>query len=69
MSTNQGRRIFGLSEWEAWLNSTTLSLFGMVASEFELAYDAGTLVDSGNARNVSSVLPLIRGLRVREMNR
>lgn len=56
-------RIFGLSEWEAWLSQMARSIFGLSAADFEAAYVSGDLGDSGPARDLGSVLPLIRRLR------
>jgi hypothetical protein len=65
MSLPHARHIFGLSEWESWLDRMTTSLFDMPGPDFERAYLEGKIEDSCNVRNVASVLPLIRRLRDR----
>jgi hypothetical protein len=56
-------RVFGLSEWTAWFDRIARKLFGMSGEEFERAYAAGTITDSGPASDLGSVIPLIRRLR------
>jgi hypothetical protein len=42
------------------------SVFGMSGSEFEMAYYAGIIADSGELRDLASVLSLIERLRERD---
>lgn len=63
MSNKEPARIFGLSDWGAWLDRMAGSLFGMSGAEFEAAYQAGSLLDSGPAHDLAAMLPLIRRLK------
>lgn len=57
-------RIFGPSDWLAWLDQRARALFGMSGPEFEAAYSRGEL-RTGSADDLASVLPLIAKLRAR----
>jgi hypothetical protein len=58
-------RVFGVDDWNAWLERLASGLFGMSGREFEAAYEAGRLADSGRAQDLGAMLPLIRKLRQR----
>ena len=57
--------IFGLNDWTAWLDRAAREICGMSGTEFELAYGAGVLGNSGVVSDLGSVLPLIHELRRR----
>lgn len=61
-------RVFGLADWTAWLDGMARRIFGMSGEEFEQAYRAGSLVGSGPATDLASVLPLIDALRIKRRN-
>jgi hypothetical protein len=58
-------RVFGLAEWTAWLDTAARGMFGMSGAEFERSYDDGIISESGEAKDIASMLPLIRRLRDR----
>ena len=58
-----GYRLFGLHEWTSWLDATARGVLGMSGDEFESAYRSGTIADSGEAKDLASMLPLIESLR------
>lgn len=57
------KKVFGLSDWTAWLDSITTRLYGMSGENFERAYVSGNMDQSGTASDIASILPLIRRLR------
>lgn len=57
--------VFGADEWETWLDDRARAIFGMSGSEFEAAYASGQLDDSGAARDLGSMIPLIARIRRR----
>ena len=61
--------MFGLQEWEAWLDARTRAVFGLSGAEFETSYHAGKLGKSGTASDIGSVIPLLIALRQRGMGR
>jgi len=56
--------VYGLGEWEAWLDRMARSIYGMSAAEFESAYGVGHFSPNTVADDLASVIPLIRRLRV-----
>ena len=65
MSVGEKSRIFGLSDWIAWVDRVAKDLFGMTWTEFEAAYKEGTFDGSGPARDLASMLQLVHRLRRR----
>ena len=63
MNHQSSARVFGLDDWNRWLNDTTEALFGMSGNAFRVAYASGSLADRGSARDVAAVLPLIDELQ------
>lgn len=59
------RRIFGLGEWDAWLDRSARATLGMTGAEFEEAHAAGRLPKSGIANDLKEVLSLIIRIRQR----
>jgi hypothetical protein len=57
------QHIFGVDDWNRWLDHLANRLLGMTGSEFEAAFDSGSLARSGPAQDLGSMLPLIRKLR------
>ena len=57
-------RVFGLSDWEAWLDEMARAIFGVSGAEFEASYPRGTFGLAGVAGDLASVLPLIQRLRL-----
>lgn len=58
-----GSTVFGLSEWEQWLDHMAGRLFRLSGAEFEAEFSSGRLGDSGAAADLGSMLPIIRKLR------
>ena len=56
-------RVFGLSDWTAWLDSHARAIFGMSGDDFEREYMSGNIDKSGSAQDLASVLPTIGRLR------
>ena len=56
-------RVFGLSDWVAWLDRQAQAVFGLSAAEFEREYTLGNITKSGVAEDLASVLPTIERLR------
>ena len=67
--TAPARRIFGLADWNAWLDRRARAIFGISGVEFEVAFAAGTFIDSGVAADLGSMLPLIARLRQSRQSR
>lgn len=55
-------RVFNLTDWLAWFDRMSRSLFAMSGEEFEEAYRARR-ISGGSADDLGSVLPLIDRLR------
>jgi hypothetical protein len=61
--TSQPVRIFGLVEWERWLDQLAKGILGLSGAEFEKAYMSRALTRSGSAQDLGAVLMLIQKLR------
>ncbi len=64
-----GSRIFGLSDWETWLDRMARATLGMSGAEFEAAWmtdrrgERCPVLPKGVATDLGSILSLIQRLR------
>jgi hypothetical protein len=56
-------RIFALADWEAWLDRTARTIFGVSGKEFEKTHCGVGGPRTGPAEDLASVVELIRRLR------
>jgi hypothetical protein len=59
-------RIYGLRDYESWLERMALSIFGVSAERFVSEYRTGAYSARPAAADVASVLPIIQALRARK---
>ncbi len=60
-------RIFGLEDWEKWLDDNAQKLFGISGPQFERLYLSGVIRNEGTASDLASPLGLIHRLRQRAL--
>lgn len=55
-------KVFGLSDWEEWVDQIARALYGLSGAEFEAAWTAGKPMPP-SAADLSSIVELVQRLR------